>query len=172
MEPTTNIARPYPSVESEEKPSHCENVREIGRFIPRSEAVSWAANYRKAHPGTTSAHLFGKDLLEKFLSREGVHGLRFYYAIDNDGKKPSGFGSFILGIISFLQKLISSTEVNKHLIVVGVNSKGEDLVPGSGHKEIAFPDSTGNQKQELRMALMSELPSYGDRSSPCNCQLN
>jgi len=55
--------------------------------ISLSEASSWTANYRNAHPEQVKAHFFGKDAILAILNQPNCVGIRIYYALDPDGKK-------------------------------------------------------------------------------------
>src|SRR4051812_45945921 len=55
--------------------------------ITLSEAASWTANYRSAHPGEIKAHFFGKNAIQDILDQENCVGIRIYYAHDTNGAK-------------------------------------------------------------------------------------
>lgn len=73
--------------------------------FPLDTASQWTANYRTSVPsGTPIAHYFGKTAIQEIFAQEGCVGMRIYYALDSNG--------------------------NKQLIIVGVNSAGNDLYNG------------------------------------------
>lgn len=73
--------------------------------FPLDTASQWTANYRNSiTPGTPIAHCFGKSAIQEIFAQEGCVGMRIYYALDSTGKKQ--------------------------LIVVGVDSSGNDLYNG------------------------------------------
>lgn len=73
--------------------------------FPLSTASEWTANYRNSVPaGTAIAHYFGKTAIQEIFAQEGCVGMRIYYALDQLGKKQ--------------------------LIIVGVDSAGNDLYNG------------------------------------------
>ena len=73
--------------------------------IPLATASEWTKNYRDASPsGVTLAHYFGQEAINSVLAQEGCVGLRFYYAINDQGQKE--------------------------LIIVGVDASENDLYQG------------------------------------------
>lgn len=73
--------------------------------ITLAEASAMTANFRNTIPvGQTIAHCFGKQAIMDILNQEGCKGIRIYYALDSAGVK--------------------------HLVVVGVNTSGNDLFDG------------------------------------------
>ena len=79
-----------------------------GAAIEVSQAASWTKNYRDKSPGQPISQFFGKEILEKILSQEGCLGIRFYYALDHDGKE--------------------------HLIITGAMSDGSDQIGGKEYE--------------------------------------
>ncbi|HNR18648.1 MAG TPA: hypothetical protein PKN75_07515 [Bacteroidia bacterium] len=68
-------------------------------------AAEYTANYRRTiSPDEKKGGYFGKDALLELLNQEGCVGFRYYYGIDEKGKKV--------------------------LVLVGVNSEANDLVDG------------------------------------------
>jgi hypothetical protein len=65
-------------------------------------SASWTKNFRDKHPGEIISHFFGREILEKILAQDGCVGLRFYNAIDPQGKP--------------------------HLIIAGASADGQDQV--------------------------------------------
>ena len=80
-----------------------------GGPIKLDEAASWTKNYRERHPGETISQFFGKEILERILAQEGCLGIRFYYALNHEGKK--------------------------HLVITGVVSDGSDQINEDLHEE-------------------------------------
>lgn len=73
--------------------------------ISLATASDWTANFRETIlSGEPIAEYFGGTAISNILAQTGCVGLRFYYSLDNEGKK--------------------------HLIVVGVNADGNDLYNG------------------------------------------
>ena len=59
-----------------------------GEFVTLSDASRWTANYRNTiQPGDVIAEFQGKEKLLELLNQEGCVGIRFYYAINDEGKK-------------------------------------------------------------------------------------
>jgi hypothetical protein len=81
-----------------------------GKPIDLQTARQWAANYRAQNPGQTTAHFFGRDILNKILSEPDCLGIRLYYAIDD--------------------------ATGKQLIAVGAVANGDNLLPGSGNNNV------------------------------------
>jgi hypothetical protein len=76
-----------------------------GDPISLEVAQRWTTNFKIDNPTGTKAHFFGLEILKLLLAEEGCVGIRMYYAIDDEGKRQ--------------------------IILVGVNSNGDDLLPAS-----------------------------------------
>ena len=73
--------------------------------IALDDAAELTRNYRKsAGKGAIKGGFFGRAALEQVLSQEGVVGIRYYYAQENNGRPV--------------------------LILVGVDANGKDIVDG------------------------------------------
>lgn len=73
--------------------------------ISLTEASQFTANYRNSmDEGTAIGGVFGEDAVLAILNQDGVVGLRYYYAMDNAGKRV--------------------------MVLVGVNEEGDDIVDG------------------------------------------
>ena len=72
--------------------------------ITLQEASAMTANYRNASPGAVLGHYFGNSAISAILAQTGCVGIRMYYAITNEGVKQ--------------------------LVLVGVDSNGNDLYNG------------------------------------------
>lgn len=78
-----------------------------GGPIPLATAKQWTANYRATiKPGETEAHYFGAEIIRRLLDENRSVGIRIHYAIDDNGKKQ--------------------------LLLVGVDSEGNNLLPKEG----------------------------------------
>lgn len=73
-------------------------------------AKNWTANYRSTleSPDEISAHYFGFEIIQGILQESTCVGIRIYYAFDDNGEKK--------------------------LILVGVDSNGQNLLPMAGGK--------------------------------------
>jgi hypothetical protein len=71
--------------------------------ISLETAKQWTANYRRQNPGEREAHFFGFEMIKLILAEKNCMGIRMYYALDEKGQKQ--------------------------LILVGVDAKGENLLP-------------------------------------------
>lgn len=76
-----------------------------GDPISLETAQRWTENFSANYPTGTKAHFFGFEILKQLLAEDGCVGIRMYYAIDDEGKRQ--------------------------LILVGVNSNGDNLLPAS-----------------------------------------
>jgi hypothetical protein len=81
-----------------------EYTKEVGEPISLELAKGWTKDYRTANPGEIKAHYIGSNIINDILAQDGCVGIRTYYALNE------------------LEK--------KELVMVGVNSSGEDLVEG------------------------------------------
>ena len=105
------------------------------------QAAEWTKNFRDKSPGATVSHFFGREILEKILAQDACMGLRFYNAIDDEGKA--------------------------HLIISGVAANGEDQLSVSGATKITDEEerrSTGS-KPAVHMLAQESMPCPG--SPPC-----
>ncbi|MEN9973662.1 MAG: hypothetical protein RIS20_2009 [Bacteroidota bacterium] len=76
-----------------------------GEFVTLSDASRWTANYRNTiQSGEVIALAAGKDKLIELLDQSECMGVRMYYAINDEGEK--------------------------NLVIVGVDSNGDDMVDG------------------------------------------
>jgi hypothetical protein len=71
-------------------------------------AKEWTSNFRSKSTSSDEvlAHYFGFEVIQKILDQSGCVGIRIYYALDDNGEKK--------------------------LLLVGVDSKGENLLPLEG----------------------------------------
>jgi hypothetical protein len=79
-----------------------------GDPIDLTTAKQWTANYRVKFESRDeiSAHFFGSEIIQQILGESNCVGIRIYYAINDSGEKK--------------------------LILVGVDSNGENLLPSMG----------------------------------------
>jgi hypothetical protein len=76
-----------------------------GAVITLAEGAEMTANYRATiNVGDTIGHAVGKNLVNAILNQTGCMGIRLYYAINSKGEKQ--------------------------LVLVGVNSDGDDMSQG------------------------------------------
>ena len=87
-----------------------------GGPIALETAAAWTKNHREKHPDQPISHFSGKQNLEKILAQEGCVGLRFYHAYDEKGQK--------------------------HLVIAGVNSHGDDQADTAHHGMHMLLDQT------------------------------
>ena len=105
-----NVDIPVAPVQPPAQPEVRERTRPVftgleDHTIAVDEASELTRNYRmSAGKGAIKGGFFGRAALEQVLSQEGVVGIRYYYAKENNGRPV--------------------------LILVGVDVNGEDLVEG------------------------------------------
>jgi len=129
-----------------------------GSPIKLDVAANWTKNYRDKHPGETISQFFGKEILGKILAQENCLGIRFYYAHD----KPLGsWQRFIVSVSNFILKVIGNIDGEKHLIITGVISDGNDQLSEKGPEEVAAAPTPG------LMAVAAMANTIGEQSSPC-----
>jgi hypothetical protein len=80
----------------------------VGDPIDLATAKRWADNYRSAltNADDRRAHYFGYEIIKQVLSQSDCIGIRIYYGIDEVG--------------------------NRQLMLIGVDSNGNDLLPLEG----------------------------------------
>jgi hypothetical protein len=76
-----------------------------GDPIDLAVAKRWTANYRAVNSTGVQAHYFGNEIINQLLQRPGCVGIRMYYAINDEGERK--------------------------LLLIGVDSKGENMMPSS-----------------------------------------
>jgi hypothetical protein len=140
-----------------------------GSEIELEVAASWTKNYRDKHPGETVSQFFGKEILEKILAQPNCLGIRFYYAHD---KPLSGWQRFIVSISNFLLKVVANIEGEKHLIMAGAMSDGNDQLPKKLSNPplaaAAAPGVAGGQGQQMLVVADQSLPCPGRPGCPQN----
>lgn len=77
-----------------------------GGAISLETFQKWSGNYNQESPDGNQAHFFGREIINQILAEEGCVGIRMYYALDDNG--------------------------NRQILLVGVDSKGNDLLPSAG----------------------------------------
>ncbi|HEY3429237.1 MAG TPA: hypothetical protein VGK39_01090 [Cyclobacteriaceae bacterium] len=92
----------------------------VGDPIDLATARKWAANYRSKLTKTDErqAHYFGSDILQQILGQSDCIGIRIYYGIDDAG--------------------------NKQLMLIGVDSNGENLIPSAGARLVEGDNIIGD----------------------------
>ena len=129
-----------------------------GSPIKLDVAASWTKNYRDKHPGETISQFFGKEIIGKILAQENCLGIRFYYAHD---KPLSSWQRFIVSVSNFILKVIGNIDGEKHLIITGVVSDGNDQLSEKGLEEAVTAPTPG------LMAAGAPKYTVGEQSSPC-----
>lgn len=78
-----------------------------GGRIDLTTAKKWAKNFRDANPSSQEiiSHYYGRDTLDQILAQTGCKGIRVYYGINENRQKE--------------------------LLVVGVDNKGNNMLPAS-----------------------------------------
>ena len=139
-----------------------------GSPIKLDVAASWTKNYRDKHPGETLSQFFGKDILGNILAQENCLGIRFYYAHD---KPLSGWQRFIVSVSNFILKVIGNIDGEKHLIITGVVSDGNDQLSEKGLEEAVTAPAPELMTAALPaprvMAVGANAYTIGEQSSPC-----
>ena len=75
----------------------------VNHRITLDKAIDLTQRYRKAAPASEHGGLFDARQVRDLLSQEDCVGFRYYHGIEKDG--------------------------SYHLVLVGVNSRGEDILP-------------------------------------------
>jgi hypothetical protein len=131
-------------------------------------AASWTKNYREKHPGETISQFFGKEILGKILAQENCLGIRFYYAHD---KPLSSWQRFIVSVSNFILKVIGNIDGEKHLIITGVVSDGNDQLSEQDLEEAVTAPApelmTAAAPAPRLMAVGANAYTVGEQSSPC-----
>ncbi len=89
-----------------------------GGAITQDEALSLISNFKKnAAQGEVTAHLFGRDIIDKVLAQAGCVGIRIYYGKDAKGAKQ--------------------------LVIYGVDKNGDGLVNTIADQGVPCPPYCG-----------------------------
>jgi hypothetical protein len=59
----------------------------IGQEIGKEKGNEWTAAYRNAFPEAPVGYALGKNIIEKILAQPGCAGIRFDYALNDEGQK-------------------------------------------------------------------------------------
>lgn len=107
-----------------------------GGPIELATAKAWAKNFRDTakNPEEVRAHYFGRDLFLKILAQAECSGMRIYYGLKDDG--------------------------TKELMLVGVDGKGDNMLPGAGGNARAGDDD--NIIGDVSYPCPSVCPGQGD----------
>lgn len=63
------------------------DIAKVGGPIELEKVRKWTQNYRRMNDKDTTAHLFGREVIEKLLRQKDCAGIRIHYCIDDMGKK-------------------------------------------------------------------------------------
>jgi hypothetical protein len=78
------------------------DYRKVGEEISHELAADFIRSYHQKFEGDTVSYGIGKEIIEQILAQPGCAGLRFYNALNEDGKKT--------------------------LVYVGVDATGKDII--------------------------------------------
>ncbi len=72
-----------------ESTNETKNVKAIGKTLPWEDVDRWVKKYQDNNEPETSTYgwLFGCDILCKLMAHEGVEGIWFFKAINDEGKE-------------------------------------------------------------------------------------
>jgi hypothetical protein len=59
----------------------------IGEEISHELAADFITAYEKAYPGENRGYHLGRNIIDQILAQPGCVGMRFYYGLNEDGKK-------------------------------------------------------------------------------------
>lgn len=107
--------------------------------ISLDEAVELTQRYRKAAPASEHGGLFDARQVRDLLSQEDCVGFRYYHGLESDG--------------------------TYHIVLVGVNSKNEDIVPEQrpkrGKKRGRQARSAKKQTKQVALTAMAATSGGG-----------
>jgi len=127
----------------------------------------WTKNYRDRHPGETISHFFGKEIIEKIMAQEGCLGIRIYYA---NNKPINGWQRAMVAASNFMLKVIGNIDGEKHIIITGATSNGNDMLHTTAKPSPAIGLLTPNFEQATIMVgtLSPHLvDTIGQQAMPC-----
>jgi len=128
--------------------------KEGGAFELETAAI-WTKNYRDKHPGETISHFFGKEILQNILAQEDCQGIRFYHG---HTKPLNGWQRSMVSLSNFILKVVGNIEGEKHLVIIGATSDGNDQLNVMGQKLSV---------DELKTVTTLKAHLVGDQSLPC-----
>jgi hypothetical protein len=63
------------------------NLKKIGEEISHELGAKMVKDFQDAYPNETTANFIGRDILDRILAQPDCEGIRFYYALNESGKK-------------------------------------------------------------------------------------
>jgi hypothetical protein len=100
----------------------------IGEEIGYQLGTEFISNYRNANPNGTLSYAIGKNIIEQILAQPGCEGIRFYNAIDENGKKTLVY----VGIDKDGKNIFEYTAVNKDGNITNEEGIVGDRTDGEG----------------------------------------
>jgi hypothetical protein len=113
------------------RPKPEEGLPYRNHHIPLEKAIEYTRRWREAAPRAEKGGLFDAGQVRDLLSQKGCEGFRYYHGLDADGRY--------------------------HIILVGVDAKGEDILPPRRGEKIPQPPRTGDQLQQQGAATVMAL---------------
>lgn len=107
------------------------NLMNVGEEISHELGAKMVKDFQDAHPEDVTANYIGRNILESILSQPGCAGIRFYNALNEEGRKTLVY----VGV-----------DINEQLITsyTGVNNSGELInVQGIVGDRSACPGGSG-----------------------------
>ena len=74
----------------------------IGDEIGHEKGIDFVKAYNEAHPTDFAGHTIGRNIIDQILAQPGCVGMRFYNALNEEGRKT--------------------------LVYVGIDAEGKDLI--------------------------------------------
>jgi len=74
----------------------------VGEEIGHEKGIDFVKAYNEAHPADFAGHTIGRNIIDQILAQPGCVGMRFYNALNEEGRKT--------------------------LVYVGIDAEGKDLI--------------------------------------------
>ena len=130
-------------------------------------AAEWTKNHRERNPHALLSQFFGTEILQRLLQQPGCLGIRIYYS---NSQRLNGWQKFVFAIANFLKRIVAGSPGEDHFILVGVNSRGLDLLPQKGKVGVA----EGNTHPQVLVAQAAPAtataaaqPLVAEQAHPC-----
>lgn len=78
------------------------DIATVGEEISHELAANFVSAYKEANPGDISGYVIGRNIIDHILAQPGCVGMRFYNALNEEGRKT--------------------------LVYVGVDASGNDMM--------------------------------------------
>jgi hypothetical protein len=96
----------------------------IGAEISHEKAQEWTNAYRNNFPDAPGGYVLGRNIIEKILAQPGCVGVRFGYALNDEGQKTLVYK----GIDANGNELVKQTMVTENGVIMSEEGMVADAI--------------------------------------------